>query len=484
MPPKRKHQKRNLVGAGTKSTSGLFVRPDSTIPELAQFINSTTDPSEIYAVLERLKSPPVGSKLGSTNYSWLRDNRERAMALADKLEQMVRIEHDESLRVMDMFRNGDTSNLARAIGAVGDAIQAFDTVKSLTNPVGVLKTGLDTLVSTINFLKSPGFNRSSTQTSYSYKNQLKSELGQFAGPLGELGGILAGTIAEVFGAKSLAQVNDSAVRARVKAKYELSLKFIDEFRRWWDSNLASTKGQSEMIQGNLDKSRADAAERMRYEQSVHWIERLDDEQYRQKFGSPRAPGSKYLSFDEWRKQNGLVGGSISGGEVGHPLSGSEVQSWLPHAKMHTFKELAHMRSIDELLGKSKTAIVLYEIQPSIGHWTAVFERPDGVIECYDSLGYKPDDEIGFIPDDFQESSNQDHSHLLNLLAHTKKRVEYNEKKLQKDKQGISTCGRHCILRIAFKDMSIKQFQQFVKKHKIDDAVVAAIIPNKPNDIYS
>lgn len=473
----RRHRK--LIGAGTKSTSGLYVRPDSTLPELASFINSTTDPSEIFAVLERLKSPPVGTKVGSTNYAWLRDNRDKAMALADNLARMVKIEHDESLRVMDMFRNGDTSNLARAISAVGDAIGAFDTLKSMTNPIGIFQTGVQTLAAAINFITSPSFNRASTQTSYSYKNQLKSELGQFAGPLGELGAILAGTIGEVFGAKSLAEVNDSAVRARVKAKYELSIKFIEDFKRWWIENLESVGKQAEMIQGNLDKSRADNAERMRYEQSVHWISRLTDEQYKQRFGQERPADQKYISFDEWR--SGL-GGSLTGGEVDHPLSGREVQEWLPYARMFRFRELGKMRSLDDLLGPGKTAVLLYEIQERQGHWVCVFERPNGTIEVFDSLGYAPDAELGFIPADFQESSNQDHTYLLKLLAHTKNRVEYNENGIQKDKRGISSCGRWCIFRIANRDMSVKQFQNFVKKNKIDDHKVSLIIPNSPSEL--
>jgi len=140
-----------------------------------------------------------------------------------------------------------------------------------------------------------------------------------------------------------------------------------------------------------------------------------------------------------------------------------------------------MGSIDDLLGPSRTAIILYELQPGSGHWTAVFERPNGTIECYDSLGYVPDSEIGFIPAEFRKESAQNHTHLLNLLANTKNRIEYNEKPLQKDERGISSCGRWCIFRIANRDMSIKQFQNFVKKHKIDDVKVSLIVPNSPLD---
>jgi hypothetical protein len=98
------------------------------------------------------------------------------------------------------------------------------------------------------------------------------------------------------------------------------------------------------------------------------------------------------------------------------LSGKEMQKMLPHASLHLFKDLRKMQTIDSLLGSGDTAIILYELRPGSGHWTTVFKRPNGVIECFDSLGYAPDAEIGFIPKTFQRDSRQDHTHLLQLLS--------------------------------------------------------------------
>jgi hypothetical protein len=168
------------------------------------------------------------------------------------------------------------------------------------------------------------------------------------------------------------------------------------------------------------------------------------------------------------------GGSLST-DPSYALTGREMKEMLPDATLHCFKDLRNIRSIYELLGAGKTAIILYELQPGNGHWTLVFERPDGVIECFDSLGYVPDDEIGFIPKRFREESQQENTHLLNLLANVKSRIEYNEKELQKNAPGVNSCGRWVIYRIMHKNLSIKKFQEYVKKNKIDDEVISKII---------
>jgi hypothetical protein len=163
----------------------------------------------------------------------------------------------------------------------------------------------------------------------------------------------------------------------------------------------------------------------------------------------------------------------------YSLSGREMQNLLPEARLHLFRDLRKLGSLDELLGPGGTAIILYELEPGKGHWTLVFKRPDKVIECFDSLGFVPDDEIGFIPKRFREESRQENTHLLNLLADVPDRIEYNEKELQRDAPGVNTCGRWCVYRVAHRDMSIKRFQTYVRKNKIDDDAISQIILGNP-----
>lgn len=455
---------------------------------MVEYINSTTDPTEVNSILEKLKVPPSGSKRqGFTHHWFLRDYEARAMKFADDLERMLAQERKESLAVMDMFKSGDTSGLSRAISAIGDAYTVVNTLKSFTTPVGLLETGAKTLSSMVSFMvNNLGTNRVADQTSYSFKNQLKDEMGEMLGPFGELGGIIAGSIGELFGAESIAQKNDASIRQTVNFKYTVGKTYIDDFKKWWKDELARTAKQEIDIQVGVDKNNKISEERMAYGKAVYWMKRLTDDEYRERFGDINRPvENKYLSFEDWQRQgqDQLKGGSASSlsaaSDVGRPLSGSEVQAWLPGARMFTFKELRQLHSLDELLGPAKTAIILYEVRPNNGHWCAVFQRPNGVIECFDSLGFAPDAELGFIPKEFAKESQQDHTHLLKLLAGSRNRIEYNEDALQRDQRGISTCGRWAVYRVAHRDKSIKQFQGYVRKHGIDDAAVTKLIPNQP-----
>jgi hypothetical protein len=187
------------------------------------------------------------------------------------------------------------------------------------------------------------------------------------------------------------------------------------------------------------------------------------------------PTSKYY------QGSGLSSSARIAEEVGTPMTGSQVQELMPGAKMYTFKELRNINSVSELLGKHKVAIILYELEPKNGHWVMVFEHKSpgngkpGDIECFDSLGFAPDSEIGFIPKSFRKESMQDHTHLLHLLAGVPNKIFYNEDPLQMDAPGVNTCGKWCVYRYAYDNLSIKQFQQFCMKNKVDDAVVAQVL---------
>jgi len=155
-----------------------------------------------------------------------------------------------------------------------------------------------------------------------------------------------------------------------------------------------------------------------------------------------------------------------------------MREWLPHATLMTYDVFARKvqagMTLEQLLGPGRTAVLLYELKPRSGHWITVFERPNGVIECFDALGFVPDDELEFIPDHFRRSSNQDHSWLLYLLKQSGKSVEYNEVPLQRDVPGVATCGRWVVWRIAHRDMPLEEFQRKFHGPK-GDAAVAEII---------
>jgi hypothetical protein len=145
---------------------------------------------------------------------------------------------------------------------------------------------------------------------------------------------------------------------------------------------------------------------------------------------------------------------------------TDIRRYLPYANLLTYPQFAKMYkrglTLEQFLGSAGCCVLLYEMMPRAGHWTVVFKRGN-TIECFDSLGFVPDDERQFIPKSFRQASGQDHAHLLQMLYSAGLPVEYNEKPLQQDKVGINTCGRWVIFRIACRDWSIKKFQDFFTK---------------------
>ncbi|MDO8931584.1 MAG: hypothetical protein Q7U97_04255 [Rhodocyclaceae bacterium] len=162
----------------------------------------------------------------------------------------------------------------------------------------------------------------------------------------------------------------------------------------------------------------------------------------------------------------------------YPLSDQEMRYYLPHAAVMTYPQMAAAahegHTLDSLMGTDGVLILLYEIERRRGHWTAVFRR-DAALECFDSYGYVPDDELSFVPSHYKKQSMQDHTWLLRLLKKSGCRVEYNGAELQKPSSGVSTCGRHCIARIAFRAMPIEAYVKMMGPHC--DETVLRSVPN-------
>lgn len=164
------------------------------------------------------------------------------------------------------------------------------------------------------------------------------------------------------------------------------------------------------------------------------------------------------------------------------MSGSDMAAWLPGARIMTYKQLGAAAkkgdSLDDVMGPNGTLVLLYLIGHSYGHWTLVFRRTPTVVECFDSYGYTPDDEFSFVPKGLREKTNQNFRYLTELLYRSPYSTEFNEVPFQDATPGIATCGRHCIARLAFSDLSIAQYQRRFKRQPMDEIVTAAI-PNLP-----
>ena len=142
-------------------------------------------------------------------------------------------------------------------------------------------------------------------------------------------------------------------------------------------------------------------------------------------------------------------------KINKPMTGKEVSLWLPGATIMKQAELRNYKVLPKL-----PLIILYEVKPDFGHWVTVLNTPEG-IEHFDSYSAAPDDELGFISEEYKKVSNQDKKHLLKLLL-PHDNVNYNQYIFQGEPP-IATCGRWSILRNLFSDLTIDQFYRMINR---------------------
>lgn len=134
-----------------------------------------------------------------------------------------------------------------------------------------------------------------------------------------------------------------------------------------------------------------------------------------------------------------------------------------NTKIFVYSELKKFSRIDELLGKG-SAIILYEnTKGDIGHWVCLTKR-NNTVEYFNSYGRPPDPfryMHGKIP------------YLSKLLYYSPYDLEYNEHDYQK--AGMSTCGRHCIIRVLLKDEPLESYNKIMRAYNDTDDFVTILV---------
>jgi len=151
------------------------------------------------------------------------------------------------------------------------------------------------------------------------------------------------------------------------------------------------------------------------------------------------------------------------------LLGSEI-------KITTYPDLAGVTDVNQLFDRKGRAIIFFpQDGPNSGHWTALIK--DGrQIEFFDSYGHYPDTQK---PDkDEQRNLGMDQPLLTKLLENSGCRVIYNKVALQKSKDDVQTCGRHCVVRLLYSRYPIARYRQMIKSTGLtpDEFVTRETVP--------
>lgn len=164
----------------------------------------------------------------------------------------------------------------------------------------------------------------------------------------------------------------------------------------------------------------------------------------------------------------------------YSLSEDDIQNCIPGINVITYPEFAHIDDVDEILDDHKRCIVLFLTKDEYtGHWCALFKNNDDEICWFDSYAIKPDFEKKWLSKNKLIQLKQYPNYLTKLLKHENKqgyRVTFNPYKLQAMKEGVNTCGKHCVSRLIYKDMKIDDYVKMIKQlGKTPDEFVTELV---------
>ena len=162
------------------------------------------------------------------------------------------------------------------------------------------------------------------------------------------------------------------------------------------------------------------------------------------------------------------------------LTDSEIMNALNHrCNIIKYSDIHKLNNIYELLGEHLACVILYEKRPRMGHWVCCFLVNRNRIEFFDSYGIFIDDELNFIDKEFKKEKNMTVKYLSKLIKKSNiPEIEYNQYVFQELKKGINTCGRHCVVRLLNRRLSLDEYANRIDKTNINpDRLVTILTKN-------
>jgi hypothetical protein len=160
--------------------------------------------------------------------------------------------------------------------------------------------------------------------------------------------------------------------------------------------------------------------------------------------------------------------ALSNGDIMRLLNGK--------VNIELYPNLYKYSNLDELLGPYGACVLLFEAKPKYGHWVCIFKQNSDLIEFFNPYGGFPDDSLLYINRQFRKESRQEYPILSQLLLDCPYELSYNEFQFQRKNKNVKTCGRHCVVRLMFRNLNLYEYKdlldQLRKKYHTDyDGVV-------------
>lgn len=148
----------------------------------------------------------------------------------------------------------------------------------------------------------------------------------------------------------------------------------------------------------------------------------------------------------------------------YPLGDDDINKILePDTHIFTYPYLKQVKDIDEIFDPYGRAMMLYLTENErTGHWVCLIRRPHE-IEFFDPYGVGVDEQLAWNGKGKRIELEQERPLLSKLLREKGLPVVYNKTKFQKVDEDIATCGRHCVIRLLFKDLPLPKYAKMIEK---------------------
>lgn len=134
-------------------------------------------------------------------------------------------------------------------------------------------------------------------------------------------------------------------------------------------------------------------------------------------------------------------------------------------KIMSYDELANYDNIEDVLKPHGAVIFLYLTKKAYGHWCAIIEHDDNILEFFDPYGIPPDHQLNWNDDEVNERLGVWEPYLTNLIENSDYDLIYNNEKLQSYDESNDTCGRWCAMRVVLRNYDLPYFRHLFLDNK-------------------
>lgn len=155
-----------------------------------------------------------------------------------------------------------------------------------------------------------------------------------------------------------------------------------------------------------------------------------------------------------------------------PMGDDNIRKYFPNATILTYKQLADVDNISELLPALKSYFfLLYEQSPNSGHWVVInryMNNGKDTICFFCSYGSKIDAPLRWNSPAVNQELGQGQPYLTQLLQKSGKYIEYNKVQYQSKTSPVATCGAFATLWIKAnlrENMTLNDFHEWISDIK-------------------